>query len=286
MKYLVKFNEGFDILKKYPKKPGESTSSYRSRITGIKRREQEAWKTVDNPSQQTKETNPQIKDTKSKVLDLIPELKIGEKQFDKEIETIVNSYAENKERADFIFDDFMKELNIRKSELYNSDGSPKDSEEILKLLDERGNEIQNPDRLQELSKKLMSIIGPVKEEVYTPIIGLSLGIIGTLATLAWIRGRTRLTLYQTASPKPTKWYQKGYYWLKSKGIDLSFGLDPNREHPLIVSDRPYGRTYGINSNDPNDRVRTVLDPSYGPEKGGQPLVTGSGTKYGYRTSVG
>lgn len=284
MKYLVKFNEGFDILKKYPKKPGENTKDYVKRISYLKLKDKEAWKTVDKPT--TSKENEPVKNNKSNIIDLLPELQIGDKEFDKEVETVVNSYSQNKERVDVVFDDFMKELNIRKSELYNSDGSPKESEEILKLLDERGSQIQSPERLQELSKKLMSMIGSVKEEVYTPIIGLSLGIIGTLATLAWIRGRTRLTLYQTASPKPTKWYQKGYYWLKSKGIDLSFGLDPNREHPLIVSDRPYGRTYGINSNDPNDRVRTVLDPSYGPEKGGQPLVTGSGTKYGYRTSVG
>ena len=284
MKYLVKFNEGFDILKKYPKKPGENTKDYVKRISYLKLKDKEAWKTVDKPT--TSKENEPVKNNKSNIIDLLPELQIGDKEFDKEVETVVNSYSQNKERVDVVFDDFMKELNIRKSELYNSDGSPKESEEILKLLDERGSQIQSPERLQELSKKLMTLIGPVKEEVYTPIIGLSLGIIGTLATLAWIRGRTRLTLYQTASPKPTKWYQKGYYWLKSKGIDLSFGLDPNREHPLIVSDRPYGRTYGINSNDPNDRVRTVLDPSYGPEKGGQPLVTGSGTKYGYRTSVG
>ena len=285
MKYLVKFNEGFDILKKYPKKPGENTKDYVKRISYLKLKDKESWKTVDKPVEQSKET-PKQKDTKSKIIDLLPELQIGDKEFDKEVETVVKSYAQNKERTDFIFDDFMKELNIRKSELYNSDGSPKESEEVLKLLDEKGSQIQNPERLQELSKKLMTLIGPVKEEVYTPIIGLSLGIIGTLATLAWLRGRTRLTVYQTASPKPTKWYQKGYYWLKSKGIDLSFGLDPSREHPLIVSDRPYGRTYGVNSNDPNDKVRTVLDPSYGPEKGGKPLVTGSGTQYGYRTSVG
>lgn len=284
MKYLVKFNEGFDILKKYPRKPGESTDDYSTRIRRLKREEQEAWKTVDKPT--TSKENEPVKNNKSNIIDLLPELQIGDKEFDKEVETVVNSYSQNKERVDVVFDDFMKELNIRKSELYNSDGSPKESEEILKLLDERGSQIQSPERLQELSKKLMTLIGPVKEEIYTPLIGLSLGIIGTLTTLAWLRGKTRLTLYQTASPKPTKWYQKGYYWLKSKGIDLSFGLDPNREHPLIVSDRPYGRTYGVNSNDPNDRVRTVLDPSYGPEKGGQPLVTGSGTKYGYRTSVG
>lgn len=284
MKYLVKFNEGFDILKKYPKKPGENTKDYVKRISYLKLKDKEAWKTVDKPT--TSKENEPVKNNKSNIIDLLPELQIGDKEFDKEVETVVNSYSQNKERVDVVFDDFMKELNIRKSELYNSDGSPKESEEILKLLDERGSQIQSPERLQELSKKLMTLIGPVKEEIYTPLIGLSLGIIGTLTTLAWLRGKTRLTLYQTASPKPTKWYQKGYYWLKSKGIDLSFGLDPNREHPLIVSDRPYGRTYGINSNDPNDRVRTVLDPSYGPEKGGQPLVTGSGTKYGYRTSVG
>lgn len=280
MRYLLSFNEDFNVLKKYPKLPGESTRQYSTRIQRIKREEQEAWKPVGAP----KQTNTEQK--KSQILEIIPEIKTGDKKFDKEVEAVAKSYSENQQRLDPIMDEFFRELGIEKNQIFNQDGTLKDSEEILELLDQRGKESKNTERFAELSKRLMNLMTPVKNEEYVPIIEWSLGIIGILTVLAWMRGRSRLPVYQTASPKPEKWYQKAYYWLKSKGIDLSFGMDPNREHPLIVSDRPYGRTYGVNSTDPNDRVRTVLDPSLGPEKGGKPLVTGSGTQYGYRTSVG
>jgi len=290
MKYLMKFNEAFDVTKKYPKKPGESTSAYRTRILRLKRQEQEGWKTVEKPEEKPQNKPISKEEEKSLIIDIIPEIQIGDPKFDKEVELVGKTYAENKIRLDEIMDKFMAELRLSKNDIYNSDGTPKDADTILQLFNEKGLLVEDErkrERLSNLSKELNDIISKTKnEEVYTPVIALSLGIIGTITVLAWMRGRTRLGVYQTAGPKPTKWYQKAYHWLKSKGIDLSFGLDPNRETPLIVSDRPYGRTYGENSSDPNDKVRTVLSPEYGPEKGGQPLVTGSGTRYGYRTSVG
>jgi len=286
MKYLKTFNEASmipqkpeSVRQKYPKLPGESDYQWMNRIRSER-------KGVNKTTNTTKTTETKPTDTKKEdVLDFIPEIKTGDKKFDKEVENVAKSYVENQQRIDPIMDEFFKELNITRSQIYNTDGTLKDSEEILELLDEKGKNATNTERLQELSKRLMSLMRPANE-MYIPIIEYSLGIIGIMTICAWMRGRSRLPVYQTASPKPVKWYQKAYYWLKSKGIDLAFGMDPNREHPLIVSDRPYGRTYGVSSGDPNDRVRTVLDPRFGPEKGGKPLVTGSGTQYGYRTSVG
>lgn len=294
MKHLLSFNEikEYSILTKYPKKPGESTSDYSRRIAGLKEKEQEAWKPVETTKTTSVNKTLTPEDKKSQLLEIIPKIKTGDTQFDTQVEKLTKSYVENMEKHDEILDKFLTELRITKNEIYNSDGSPKEPVEILELLNSKGLLIQDETKrkkLSELSEEMNNLVSNSKNEgyYYYGIWTVGLGIIGTLAVIAWLRGRTRLTVYQTAGPNPTKWYQKAYNWLKSKGIDLSFGLDPNREHPLIVSDRPYGRTYGINKgSERNDRVRTVLDPSYGPEKGESPLVTGSGTKYGFRTNVG